>query len=172
MIEKLMLRDDSLNRRVFVQWLARAGTIVGCAFPAVFGQDKFAESTSDKNSRQVTVMAIMAIKGAGPVDPKLTTVTKQLGQIMPEHRFELIDSKTKRLDTKQSMALKAGESSTLTVELKTASNEEGKVEMLIRLTVDGSEPFESVVKTPANQLFFVDRKINNTDRLLIAVGAR
>ena len=44
--------------------------------------------------------------------------------------------------------------------------------MLIRLTMDGGEPFESVIKTPANQLFFLDRKINDSNRLLIAVGAR
>lgn len=127
---------------------------------------------SAENSRQVTVMAIRAIKGTGPTDPKLATVAKQLAQIMPDHRFELIDGKTKRLDPKQAMVVKSAENTALTVELKSPSNEEGKVEMLIRLTMDGGEPFESVVKTPANQLFFLDRKINDSNRLLIAVGAR
>jgi hypothetical protein len=70
------------------------------------------------------------------------------------------------------MVVKSVEYSVLTVELKSPSNDEGKVEMLIRLTMDGGEPFESVVKTPANQLFFLDRKINDSNRLLIAVGAR
>lgn len=127
---------------------------------------------SAENSRQVTVMAIRAIKGSGPIDPKLATVAKQLAQIMPDHRFELIEGKTKRLDPKQAMVVKSAENSVLTIELKSPNNDEGKVEMLIRLTMDGGEPFESVVKTPANQLFFLDRKINDSSRLLIAVGAR
>ena len=158
-------------RKIALKALAVASLLMVYPSMFVYGQNPNANPSSE-DSRQVTVMAIRAIKGTGPIDPKLATVAKQLSQIMPDHRFELIDGKTKRLDPKQAMVVKSVENSVLTVELKSPSNDEGKVEMLIRLTMDGGEPFESVIKTPANQLFFLDRKINDSNRLLIAVGAR
>lgn len=158
-------------RRIALKALAVASLLM--VYPSTLAHAQKPDANpSSEDSRQVTVMAIRAIKGTGPIDPKLATVAKQLAQIMPDHRFELIDGKTKRLDPKQAMVVKSVENSVLTVELKSPSNDEGKVEMLIRLTMDGGEPFESVIKTPANQLFFLDRKINDSNRLLIAVGAR
>ncbi len=159
-------------RRIALKALAVASLLMVYPSMLAHAQKPDANPSSSEHSRQVTVMAIRAIKGTGPIDPKLATVAKQLAQIMPDHRFELIDGKTKRLDPKQAMVVKSVENSVLTVELKSPSNDEGKVEMLIRLTMDGGEPFESVIKTPANQLFFLDRKINDSNRLLIAVGAR
>ena len=159
-------------RKIALKALAVASLLMVYPFMLAHAQKPDVNPSSSEHSRQVTVMAIRAIKGTGPIDPKLATVAKQLAQIMPDHRFELIDGKTKRLDPKQAMVVKSVENSVLTVELKSPSNDEGKVEMLIRLTMDGGEPFESVIKTPANQLFFLDRKINDSNRLLIAVGAR
>jgi len=167
----IMTGPNSNHRRIALKALALTSLLMVHPSMLVYGQNPNANPSSEP-SRQVTVMAIRAIKGTGPIDPKLATVAKQLAQIMPDHRFELIDGKTKRLDPKQAMVVKSVENSVLTVELKSPSNDEGKVEMLIRLTMDGGEPFESVVKTPANQLFFLDRKINDSNRLLIAVGAR
>lgn len=167
----IMTGPHSNHRRIALKALALTSLLMVYPSMFVYGQNPNANPSSE-DSRQVTVMAIRAIKGTGPIDPKLATVAKQLAQIMPDHRFELIDGKTKRLDPKQAMVVKSVENSVLTVELKSPSNDEGKVEMLIRLTMDGGEPFESVVKTPANQLFFLDRKINDSNRLLIAVGAR
>lgn len=129
------------------------------------------ESGADE-SRQVTLMAIRAIKGSGPVDPKLASVAGQLAQVLPGHTFELIEGKTRRLSPKQALVVKTGDNSALTLELKSYQSDEGKVEMLLRLALDGREPFESAIKTPPNQLFFLDRKLGETDRLLIAVGAR
>ena len=162
-------------RKIALKALAVASLLMVYPSMLAHAQKSDVNPSSSERSRQVTVMAIRAIraiKGTGPIDPKLATVAKQLAQIMPDHRFELIDGKTKRLDPKQAMVVKSVENSVLTVELKSPSNDEGKVEMLIRLTMDGGEPFESVIKTPANQLFFLDRKINDSNRLLIAVGAR
>ena len=159
-------------RKIALKALAVASLLMVYPSMLAHAQKSDVNPSSSVRSRQVTVMAIRAIKGTGPIDPKLATVAKQLAQIMPDHRFELIDGKTKRLDPKQAMVVKSVENSVLTVELKSPSNDEGKVEMLIRLTMDGGEPFESVIKTPANQLFFLDRKINDSNRLLIAVGAR
>lgn len=159
-------------RKIALKALAVASLLMVYPSMLAHAQKPDVIPSSSEHSRQVTVMAIRAIKGTGPIDPKLATVAKQLAQIMPDHRFELIDGKTKRLDPKQAMVVKSVENSVLTVELKSPSNDEGKVEMLIRLTMDGGEPFESVIKTPANQLFFLDRKINDSNRLLIAVGAR
>ena len=159
-------------RKIALKALAVASLLMVYPSMLAHAQKPDVSPSSSEHSRQVTVMAIRAIKGTGPIDPKLATVAKQLAQIMPDHRFELIDGKTKRLDPKQAMVVKSVENSVLTVELKSPSNDEGKVEMLIRLTMDGGEPFESVIKTPANQLFFLARKINDSNRLLIAVGAR
>jgi hypothetical protein len=46
------------------------------------------------------------------------------------------------------------------------------VELALRLNTAGQKPFEPMVNSPPNQLFFVDRKIRDNERLLIAVGAR
>lgn len=129
-----------------------------------------ADSTDD--SRQVTVMSILARKDAGETDPKLESVRYQLEKVLPNHRFELIEGKTKRLEPGESMKSKAGEGRELTVELTKAGDDDGKVVILIRLIAEGQEPFRSVVRTPPNQLFFLDRKLSDTERLLIAVGAR
>jgi hypothetical protein len=144
-------------------WNAKAGSVDEPA-----GGPKQAEA----ESRQVTLMAIRAIKGTGPVDPKLASVAGQLAQVLPGHHFELIEGKTRRLAPKQALVLKTGENSVLTLELKSFAGDEGKVEMKLRLALDGREPFESSIKTPPNQLFFLDRKLGENDRLLIAVGAR
>ena len=159
-------------RKIALKALAVASLLMVYPSMLAHAQKPDVNPSSSEHSRQVTVMAIRAIKGTGPIDPKLATVAKQLAQIMPDHRFELIDGKTKRLDPKQAMVVKSVENSVLTVELKSPSNDEGKVEMLMMLTMYGGEPFESVIKTPANQLCFLDRKINDSNRLLIAVGAR
>jgi hypothetical protein len=117
-------------------------------------------------------MSILARKDAGETDPKLESVRNQLEKVLPNHRFELIEGKTKRLEPGESMISKAGEGRELTVELTKAGDDDGKVVILIRLIAEGQEPFRSVVRTPPNQLFFLDRKLSDTDRLLIAVGAR
>lgn len=117
-------------------------------------------------------MAIRAFKGDGAADPKLASVSKQLAQVLPGYSFALIEGKTRRLASGQSLVLNLAPNSKLALELKNTGSEEGKVEMKLTLALDRLEPFESSIKTPVNQLFFVDRKFGETDRLLIAVGAR
>ena len=117
-------------RKIALKALAVASLLMVYPSMLAHAQKPDVSSSSSEHSRQVTVMAIRAIKGTGPIDPKLATVAKQLAQIMPDHRFELIDGKTKRLDPKQAMVVKSVENSVLTVELKSPSNDEGMVEML------------------------------------------
>lgn len=125
-----------------------------------------------ENGRQVTVMTIQAIKGGGPFDQRLANVSAQLSQILPGHQFKLIEGRTRRITTKEAFTVKAGENSVLTIEMREPFSADGKVHLNLRLAIAGRETFESVIKTPPNQLFFLDRRLNEKDRLLIAVGAR
>ena len=110
-------------RKIALKALAVASLLMVYPSMLAHAQKPDVNPSSSEHSRQVTVMAIRAIKGTGPIDPKLATVAKQLAQIMPDHRFELIDGKTKRLDPKQAMVVKSVENSVLTVELKSPSND-------------------------------------------------
>lgn len=117
-------------------------------------------------------MTILAEKGTGELDPKLETVNDRLLQILPGHFFKLIEGRTSRLEEKQFFTIKASQDSKLSVTLNQTATEEGKVELVLKLNRNNQQVFESVVKTPPNQLFFVDQKISDTQRQLIAVGAR
>lgn len=121
---------------------------------------------------QITAMTILAEKGTGQLDPKLETVNDRLLQILPGHFFKLIEGRTTRLEENQFFTIKASQDSKLSVTLKQATTDEGKVELVLKLNRKNQQVFESVVKTPPNQLFFVDQKISDTQRQLIAVGAR
>lgn len=117
-------------------------------------------------------MTIRAVRGNGPVDPKLNQVADKLKQVLPGYHFMLVEGRTVRLENGSRFTIAAGSGSVLEVQLKQSLNAEGKVELGLKLMTPGQKPFEPVVNSPPNQLFFVDRKIRENERLLIAVGAR
>jgi hypothetical protein len=130
------------------------------------------KAAEPQDPRQVTAMTIRAVRGKGPIDPKLAGVADRLTQVLPGYHFALIQGRTVRLENGMQMKLAAGPGSELQVTLKQSLNSDGKVELALRLNTAGQKPFEPMVNSPPNQLFFVDRKIRDNERLLIAVGAR
>ncbi|MFM7317787.1 MAG: hypothetical protein ACKO5E_12650 [bacterium] len=131
-----------------------------------------AKAPAEPEPRQVTAMTIRAVRGNGPIDPKLNQVADKLRQVLPGYHFALVEGRTVRLDNNGSFTIAAGSGSMLEVKLQKGLNDEGKVELALKLMTPGQKPFEPVVNSPPNQLFFVDRKIRENERLLIAVGAR
>lgn len=131
-----------------------------------------AKAPEPQEPRQVTAMTIRAVRGNGPVDPKLNQVADKLKQVLPGYHFMLVEGRTVRLENGSRFTIAAGSGSVLEVQLKQSQNAEGKVELGLKLMTPGQKPFEPVVNSPPNQLFFVDRKIRENERLLIAVGAR
>ena len=51
-------------------------------------------------------------------------------------------------------------------------DENGKVELRCELFHDKAVEFSTLVKTPASQLFFCQRALDDGSQLLIGVGAR
>lgn len=167
--------NSSLAIRFKTSHTTIACYVISCfLIPFVF-HGATAQELSPKRAEeayQVTAMTILAEKGTGETDPKLATVNGRLMQILPGHYFRLVEGRTSRLEPGQSFAIKAAQESVLTVALNRAMNEDGKVQLDLVLKSKNQEQFETVVKTPPNQLFFIDQKMSDSQRQLIAVGAR
>lgn len=146
--------------------------VPACQLQPALAQKPEPKTSIEQEPRQVTAMTIRAVRGNGPVDPKLNQVADKLKQVLAGYHFMLVEGRTVRLENGSRFTIAAGSGSVLEVQLKQSLNAEGKVELGLKLMTPGQKPFEPVVNSPPNQLFFVDRKIRENERLLIAVGAR
>lgn len=127
---------------------------------------------SQKNACQITAMTILAEKGIGEKDPKLDQVYDRLVQVLPGYHFQLIEGRTARLEESGIFEIKGPMQDRLQVGLQQVLNDDGKVVLGLKLFHEDQMVFGTEIRTPPNQLFFLDRKINGNQRLLIAVGAR
>lgn len=123
-------------------------------------------------ARQVTVMVIRARKGQATVDPKLSAVESRLAQLLPNFGFTLEDGKTREIEQGESMASTLKEAKKLSVRLLDSEDADGKVRMKVLLVSGNQTLIDSTVRTPPNQIFFLDHRIDDSEHLLIAVGAR
>jgi hypothetical protein len=126
----------------------------------------------DEGARQVTLFAIIATPGSGELDPKLAGIEEQLRKLLPGHGFKLLDVRSKRLLTGESLRSDLGNGATASADLVQPLDANGKVELHCRLVQNGDVQFDTLVTTPPNQLFFCDRLLAGGQRLLIGVGAR
>lgn len=123
-------------------------------------------------SRQLTVMAIHALKGEESVDPKLASVESRLARLLPNHAFALWEGKSRRVEETETIVMDLKNMMKLTIRLIEAEDSEGKVQIEVRLETGDKVHLKSTIRTPPNQLFFLDHKIDEPEHLLIAVGAR
>ncbi len=162
------MAQSVLERRFWrILALAVLAVALGPRLPQT--QAQFADAAP---ARQVTLFAIIATPGINAIDPKLAGIEAQLRKLLPNHGFKLLDVRSKRLRTGESVECDLGSGWTASTDLVQPLDQNGKVELHCRLWQNAVVQFDTRVATPPNQLFFCDRMIDNGGRLLIGVGAR
>lgn len=131
-----------------------------------------AAQAQDPPARQVTLFGIEAIPNSTEIDPKLKKVESQLRRLLPNHGFKLLGTKSQRIEEGGSLTCDLGADFVAGAELVSALDQDGKIRLRVALEVQGQNEFSTLVKTPRNQLFFLDKTLPNGSRLLIGVGAR
>jgi hypothetical protein len=128
----------------------------------------------DVDFRQVTVFGVLVIPDQPEaIDPKLKKLTKQLQRLKPNSGFTFRGSESRRLTPGESLTSDLGGGVTATTELVDAMNLNGKIQFKFTLLIDGKPEFTTTVKTPPNQVFYIEKILPKTrERLLIGVGGR
>jgi hypothetical protein len=122
--------------------------------------------------RQVTVFGVLATPGAKTVDSRLSPIQSQLNKLVPDSGFKLLDARSERVVDSESITCSLGNGYTLTTSLVKSLDDNGKIELRCELLHDKLSEFSTLVRTPANQLFFCQRPLKNGSQFLIGVGAR
>jgi hypothetical protein len=123
--------------------------------------------------RNVVMFGVLATPNSNAMDSKISApVAAQLRRTLPGHGFKLIQIKSARVMTGQSVNLTLGSGFVATTQLLNPLDPNGKVQMSFELAEAGTMQFKSIVVTPADQFNFFDKMLPNNDHLLIAVGAR
>jgi hypothetical protein len=127
---------------------------------------------TDQIARQVTLFGVIATPGVKAVDSKLVTINDQLGELLPQHGFKLLDAQSEGIEPGESLTCKLSGGYSVVVSLFKSLNDDGKVELRCELLRDGGCEFATLVRTPPNQLFFCRRPLPDGSQLLIGMGAR
>jgi hypothetical protein len=160
------------TRSAFMRKAALAFAVIASGMKAEAGAFVPDCDGDDEPARQVTVMAIRARKGETKVDPKLEAVEPRLAQLLPNHAFTLLEGRSRRIAEDESIVMELKNGMKLTIRLIDSEDADGKVQMEVRLESGEVVHLKSTVRSPSNQLFFLDHKIDEPEHLLIAVGAR
>jgi hypothetical protein len=126
----------------------------------------------DGMARQVTVFGVLGTPGGKTLDPRLSNIHKQLDKLLPKNGFRLLDARNERIVDGEAVTCNLGNGYSLTTTLVKSLDENGKVELRCELFHEKTTKFSTLVKTPASQLFFCQRALNDGSQLLIGVGAR
>lgn len=122
--------------------------------------------------RQVTIFGVLATPGGNTVDPKLKPIAAQLQKLLPNHSFKLLKLESRRITPTQSVPCDLGDGFTTEAQLLLPFDTNGKVQMKLDLSFQGTSQYQTIVITPPDQIFFVDKMLGNGSRLIIGVGAR
>ena len=106
------------------------------------------------------------------IDPKLDKFEPQLRKLLPGYGFRLLDVRSKRLTSGQSLSCDFRDGLASSVTLVQPADDNGKVQLRCAVLRNRDVLLETRVTTPPNQLFFCDKVLDGGDRLLIGVGAR
>ncbi len=156
--------------------LAASAVFSGLAFGlgglrVSYAQNKTAPG--HEQSRQVTVIAIIAKPESKAVDPKLTSIQAQLTRLLPNHGFKLLDAQISGMVAGESINGDLGHGYTAETTLLQAIDEDGKVHLRCELFLDKALQFSANVKAPLNQLFFCQRPfLDDGSKLLVGIGVR
>jgi len=136
------------------------------------GSASASRPSADESVRQVTVFAILATPGSKSIDSRLGSIKTELRKVLPDHGFKLITVESKRIETGQRVTCDLGNGYKTETTLVQSLDEDGKVRLRCTLALNGKHEFSTLVKTPANQLFFYERLLKDGTRVLVGVGAR
>jgi hypothetical protein len=128
--------------------------------------------SSEDSARQVTVFGVVAIPGGKGVDAKLLRLKTQLAQLIPNHSFKLLGAQTSRMVAGDSIPCDLGNGYRVETCLVQPLDDNGMIQLRCELFRGEDRLFSTLVKTPANQLFFCQRALGEGSQLLIGVGAR
>ena len=124
-------------------------------------------------SRQVTIFGIRAIPGSDVLDPKLEPIAPQLRSLFPGHGFQLLGTETKRLITGETLKCDlSGDFAVVAQLLNPYDPTSGKTQLRFQLDQNDQLEFATLVNTPLNQLFFCDKRLADSTRLLIGIAVR
>lgn len=162
-------------------WRARFHVLALVVASAAIGSTLLADRSlgqprdEAQTARDVTVFGLLAEPGRDRIDPMLSPYSGPLRKLVPDHGLTLLDSASGRLGPNESVEADLGDGQTLRVTLDRPLGPDGKVHLRVQLLEVGrSRPvFVTEVRTPADQLVFLDKELPDSDaRLLIGVGAR
>ena len=151
---------------------ALAGLVAAIALGAAAFVPATARGQGMVPGRQVTVFGVLATQGQGQDDPKLKDILPQLRAAMPGHSFKLLKVASKRVAAGEAVECDLGGGSVAATRLMTPLDANGKVQLQFQFSDNGLPIYSSVVSTPPNQVFYVNRVIGPGERLIIGIGAR
>lgn len=127
-------------------------------------------------SRQVTLFGIHATPSVGNespmIDPKLKPIAPQLRRLFPNHSFKLVGVETQRVPTGQSLTCDFGGGYAASARLTDPFDANGKAQLRFQLDQNGMIDFATIVSTPLNQLFFLDKRLPDGSKLILGIGVR
>jgi hypothetical protein len=171
-------------RRDYTLWLQIALVVVGVSVSGLIVAERLRTRWASPSPSpaavgdvgdppQVTVFAIRALPGVSAIDPRLSTVRAQLRKVLPDHGFELIESKSRPLVPGQSLTCDLGRGWRARTTLGIPSPDDfGRVRLRCELLEGDETRFSTDVDAPENQLFFYEHDLGEGGRVLIGVGAR
>jgi hypothetical protein len=124
------------------------------------------------SSRQVTLFGILATPDDPTVDPKLKQIAPQLRRVFPNHGFKLLGVETRRVAQGQTLVTDLGDGLEAGAQLLNPLDDNGKVQLRFELDQQGQIDFATIVNTPLNQLFFLDKRRPDGSKLIIGIGVR
>jgi hypothetical protein len=131
-----------------------------------------AQAADLSHSRQVTLFGIVATPHSRTMDRRLKAIEPQLRKLLPGYGFKLLDVQSKRLAPGESVVSDFKNGFVVETELTGVLDANGKVQLSTGLWFQGELQNMTMVATPPNQLFFLDKGLDNGSRLLIGIGAR
>jgi hypothetical protein len=143
--------------------------------PAAADSGGSAPSSNQDRDWQVTVLGILVMPRAtgDAFDPRLSNFKNPLRKLIPaDHGCMLLDVRSDRLSSGQSLQCDLGKDRLAKVTLLDPLNPDGKVKLRCELTQGKKRLSISEVASPPNQLFFCEHSLGDGSKLLIGVGAR
>jgi hypothetical protein len=147
-------------------WLA-----VACAW-AWPGPMPAARAQEMVPGRQVTVFGVLATPGQGRDDPKLKEILPQLRTALPGHSFKLLKVNSKRVVAGEAVACELGDGYVASTQLVNPLDANGKVQLRFDFSLGGYPQYQTLVSTPPNQVFYINRPLGDGARLIMGIGAR
>ena len=123
-------------------------------------------------SRQVTLFSVLATPGDSTLDPKLKPIAAQMRKVFPGQGFKLLAAETRRVAVNETIVADLGGGFLAGAQLLNPRDPTGKAQLRFELERDEQIDFATIVNTPLNQLFFLEKRLPDGTRIIIGIGVR